>query len=92
MSSPVQQPPHHTQPTPPITPTASASSDGTVPAYLNLVPGGVGYPLSSIQSSASASALGAGAGAGGHGAAANTAAVAAVQNHYHSLSQAGDPA
>ena len=81
MSSPVQQPPHHAQPTPPITPTASASSDGTCPAYLNLVPGGVGYPLS-------ASALG----AGGHGAAANTAAVAAVQNHYHSLSQAGDPA
>mmetsp|Transcript_18508 Transcript_18508/g.53111 ORF Transcript_18508/g.53111 Transcript_18508/m.53111 type:complete len:3364 (-) Transcript_18508:71-10162(-) len=76
MSSPVQPPP--TQPTPPITPTASASSDGTVPAYLNLVPGGVGYPLSSIQSPASDGA-------------ANTAALAAVQNHYHCLSQAGDP-
>lgn len=83
MSSPVQQ---QQPPQPPITPTAAASSDGTVPAYLNLVPGGVGYPLSSIQSTAAASS------ASGDDNAANTAAaVAAVQNHYHCLSQAGDP-
>lgn len=83
MSSPVQQQP----PQPPITPTAAASADGTVPAYLNLVPGGVGYPLSSIQSTAAAST----ASGGTDPANTTAAAVAAVQNHYHSLSQAGDP-
>jgi hypothetical protein len=80
MSSPVQEPPQ-----PPITPTASASADGTVPAYLNLVPGGVGYPLSSIQAFSASSAV------SGDGPANTAAAVAAVQNHYYCLSQAGDP-